>query len=133
MFGGHDIHVPMTPSPGPDDLDFVLRMIRHVWPDALVEDLAKDGVDHLPIDDVFPIGPSREVLIYRDTQSLCAWREHGATPGNESTLVHVLLGDQGLTIVVDARDSATGKLIEQIIEALLYNRLPAGSCRTNAA
>jgi hypothetical protein len=125
MIGGDDMHLKLDPGPNAEDIDFVLRMIRGIWPKAVVEDLTHDEMTAVAIDEMFPARLSRELLIYRDAAALAAWEEHGATSETQPTLIHVLAGDNGLTFVVDARGSEMGSLVDDMMTALVSNRARA--------
>lgn len=68
--------------------DFVVGVIRHHWPDAIVD---KDPDDS-------------HWFIYRDPEAEKSWGRKGAHPTNEPFLIQAIVGDGELTLVPSSRD-----------------------------
>jgi hypothetical protein len=106
----------------PQDADLVLWTMRNEWPNGLVQ--AGDSTEALPFPSIrFPIKGPVELIIYRDAAAFESWRLDGATPENQNTMMHLLVGPDSLTIVVDREDSPLASLAREMIELLTRDRL----------
>ena len=126
MIGGEDIQMALESRPSAGTVDFVLRLLRAVWPEAVVDDV-EDERGPRPIDAMFPARALHELLVYRDAASQHAWDEHGATDETNDSMIHILTDNDGLTFVVDAKTSLAGMLVLEIIGALRIRPSPRSS------
>lgn len=111
MIGGQDIIIPTQEGQAP--LEQGLRAIRRCWPVAIFED-AETGTrnsDH----GQFDLGSTRELFIYRDPEILAAWDRSGASPELSNTMIHLITGEDSLTVVVD---DALEPSIAQLLDAM---------------
>ncbi|HBQ18559.1 MAG: hypothetical protein RLO52_07940 [Sandaracinaceae bacterium] len=109
MIGGHDVVMEGPTEPG--ELRLILRGLRSVWPDGVVEDV--ETGEQRPLAD--PAGwqlGSTEVLVYRDRPSLESWEARGQTEDNAEAMVHVIFLPKSITWIVDDE----GQLVEMVEE-----------------
>ena len=121
MIGGEDLILPGKPRP--DDGDFMLRYLSYAWPDAIVEDAASPNC--MPIRCLLPMlrAPApREFFVYRNEASFGSWQQTGATNDNGDEMIHVLIGSDEITCVVDRQDSWSGRLVLQLFKMLKHKR-----------
>src|SRR5262245_26301105 len=75
--------------------DVILRTVRRSWPGFVFQNADDESAPFAP-----PTGPwlprpsGREFFVYRDERAARAWDEHGATPENTNTMLHVILGNR---------------------------------------
>lgn len=120
MIGGADLVID-GPT-WPEDADFVVRSLRSLWPDAVLQ-----GVNERAARSIrsirFPVGTPAEVLIYRDPDSFVSWDTHGATEDNQDALVHLIVSPKSVTVVVDRHDSPLADAIREVLRAVQRNRV----------
>ena len=123
MIGGTD---PVINGTMPQDADLILWTMRNEWPDGLVQ--AGDSPEALPFRSIrFPIKGPVEFIIYRDAAAFDSWRVGGAKRENQETMMHLLVGPDSITMVVDRENSPLASLAHEVLESLTKNRrLPAG-------
>lgn len=115
MIGGHD-EIFKCDRP-PIVMEFIVRMIRHLWKNAPVED---------PDTDKEPCGLERELFIYKDLAAADSWKNNGAIPENADTMIHILRGSGTVTMVVDNPGSAEMKQLIEDIRWSLRRNWPMG-------
>lgn len=121
--GGYDTVIALPWEPA--DRDRVLRFLRNVWPDGLYEDACGPYVGRLSEALRFA-PPSREFFVYLSPEAWTAWEADGASATNRDTMLHVLGGDEEITLVVDRAHGPLDELLEELRHALLRNRdIPA--------
>ena len=123
MIGGTDLVINGTV---PQDADLILWTMRNEWPNGLVQ--AGESLEALPFRRIrFPIKGPVELIIYRDAVAFDSWRMNGATLENQGAMIHLLVGPDSITIVVDREDPPLASLAREMLESLTRNRLqPAG-------
>ena len=97
MIGGTDIVIPAKGGHAP--LDLCLRIIGRYWPAAVFED-ALTG-QHYDRYELVPISRLTEMLVYKNSVAANEWEQKGADPSLENTMIHLLRGENTLTVVVD--------------------------------
>ncbi len=119
MIGGEDLWLE-GPSSG-EEIDQTVRWLRGAWPQAVVE---VPGRPVMPIrsEELFPLTLATEAFVYRDPASFESWRREGLTAHNADAVIWVSSQDDALSFVVDARDSASGRLVRELIERLRSDR-----------
>jgi hypothetical protein len=105
MIGGRDIIYPHGLSG--QALDFVQRCVRGVWNKSVVE--------------MDSMHPTISVFFYKDHQAFQSWKEDGATPENDDTMIHLLSESGETTFVVASTQPETRKMVEDIILGLDVN------------
>ena len=97
MIGGKDIMIPTRA--GQRALDLAMRLAMRVWREPVFEDATNETrykrYEEIPLDQL------SEVLVYRDGLACDSWDELGAAPELVGTLIHLILGHDSLTVVVD--------------------------------
>jgi hypothetical protein len=73
-------------------------------------------------EELFPLTLATEAFVYRDPASFESWRREGLTAHNADAVIWVSSQDDALSFVVDARDSASGRLVRELIERLRSDR-----------
>lgn len=126
MIGGEDIQLALESGPSADTVGYVLRLLRAVWPEAVVDDV-DDERGPRPINAMFPARRFHELLVYRDAASQLAWDEKGATDETNDSMIHILTDDDGLTFVVDTKTSFAGALVAEVIRELRARPDPSPS------
>lgn len=110
MIGGHDIcfHTD-TPAQAAEG---AIRIVHAAWPDAVVENAENGEIQShcIGVGDL-----SAESLIYKNASARDSWMEKGAVAENSNLMVHLICGEDSLTIVVD--ELAAGE-ISAIIAAI---------------
>lgn len=79
-------------------LDAVVRSLRRRWPRSVAE--GPEGERYRFYRDI-PFDQLAEVFVYVDEPSRAVWRDLGAVPETEGTMVHALVLGDALTLVVD--------------------------------
>lgn len=120
MIGGEDIVLPGATSA--EDVDAILRLVLAAWPDAVFEVAAVEGAEPVRRTDPFPALRWAEVFAYRDDASLVSWKQDGLTLTNAGAAIYVAVELDAIAFVVDDRDSPTGLLVRDIIDALEHAR-----------
>ena len=114
MIGGIDVF--LTSRAGGSTLEIAVRAIRQSWPHAVFQN-ALTGVRY----DVFrqiPFGRLDELFVYRDGIAADAWDQAGAIPENDNTMIQLIIDDDLITVVMDARDSTTEPMLAAIRSGL---------------
>lgn len=117
MIGGVDLIIPVH---APEQaIESVCHLVRsQFWPQAVVEDATTGVQVSLSRNGFGEFSPAyTEILIYRDRQTARQWRECGAVPGSENTMIHLIGDRESITIVVDdpCRPEMRG-LVDAVIE-----------------
>ena len=84
MIGGEDVYIEV---PGLPVLNDYVQVVLKYWPSGIVESVNE-----------------REVLVYRDQESLELWTEYGAVAAGYNSMIHLLAQTGLLTVVVDEAD-----------------------------
>ena len=101
MIGGTDIVLRTTGDPAA--LDICARIVVRYWPRARFED-AITGDKYEQYGDM-PLGGMRELFVYRDAQSECAWdADDGDSP--ENSMLYLILSSDSVTVVLDDPNTA---------------------------
>ena len=122
MIGGVDIVIPT--GAGPRDAMIVsLRLIKRIWPDAVVEDADSDSGDRTVIGDGALIPEMlTDAFVYQNLEMALKWDELGAEPELADTMIHILVRDGGVTVVVDDPDlESARRFISGMRSALRMN------------
>jgi hypothetical protein len=97
MIGGHDVAFPAS-SPA-QAMEGVVRLVCAAWPGAVVEN-AETG--ELLSGQLLGVRESpSEVLVYRNDAARNSWAADGATADNVNSMVHIIRGEQSITLVID--------------------------------
>jgi enoyl-CoA hydratase/carnithine racemase len=120
MIGGTDLSMPIKNKLVA--LDVCLRLIRHIWPNAVYENaLTGEKADRY---EELAIGLLDELFVYQDERVAREWDEKGNVPHLENTMLHLLLSESVLTAVTDnPAEKTMRQLIESIRSALRMNVL----------
>ncbi len=102
MIGGHDISFHTETSA--QATEGTIRILRASWRNSVVEN-AETGEFLGPVFFGFEELPS-EVLIYKNAAAHDSWAAHGATPENANLMVHIIRGENSMTLVVDDPNAA---------------------------
>lgn len=118
--GGKDI--VLTGKVHKDDLDFLVRAIRRMWPNGLVQEA--DSSEAKPFSELrYPMPFNTEIFIYQNQEGFDSWELYGATETNQSQMIQVILDESELTIVVDDFNSTLGKNIQEILNSLTNKKI----------
>lgn len=121
MIGGDDISV--EGYTGINDVETVLRFMRHAWREAVFEVAAEEGSEPVRITRLFPAREMAELFIYRDPSSFDSWKRDGLTDKNASAVVYVVFDRDSVSFVVDDRESPSGRLVRELATAIRENRM----------
>ena len=116
MIGRHDI--TFRSETASQAMEGAIRLVRASWREAIVENaetgelLSRDsvGVEELPA----------ELLIYKNASARGSWRANGAIPENANLMVHILRGNESMTIVVDDPNTAEMAIMVAAIRDHVY-------------
>jgi hypothetical protein len=98
MIGGHDVTF-RTETPA-QVTDGAVRIVRASWQEAVVEN-AETG-ELLQRDSLVGVGElPTEIFVYKSTAARASWTAKGAAPENANLMVHIIRGENSMTIVVD--------------------------------
>ena len=115
-----------------DDRDLVLRFARHVWPDGVYEDAL--GVYVGTLSEALRFAPpSTEFFIYVSQEARAGWDADGATPDTESTMLHIIGGDEETTLVFDRPGSSLAGVVDELSTVIAHNRFPGRETLRTAA
>ena len=114
MIGGVDMHLPSMA--GDLSVEVAVRAIRQRWTRAVFE----DGItgERYNLFEQIPFGEIEELFVYRDSASADTWDAEGAIPATHNTMIHLIPGDDLLTVVIDEKDDAIEELIGAIKSGL---------------
>jgi len=101
----------------PEALDAAARAILRRWRRAVLQ--SGDGTVFATLADV-PLSVAAELFIYRDRVSLDDWEVHGATSENVTTMIHLLVNGDGLTLVVGDPDEPVAAGVLRELERLRF-------------
>jgi len=121
MIGGDDISV--EGYTGINDVDTVLRFMRHAWRDAIFECAVVEGSEPVRIARLFPAREMAELFVYRDSSSFESWKRDGLTDENGSAVVYVIFDEGAISFVVDDLESPSGQLVRELVTAIRENRM----------
>ncbi len=115
MIGGHDLTFRVI-VPAPAIVEGVVRLLLKRWTAATLEDaLTGERVEFVPGRETPLPG---EIFIYRDAEACRSWQQLGAVPETANNMVHLLQGDQTVTLVVD--DPQSGEMKSLLDEVSQY-------------
>ena len=110
MIGGYDINFESEMEPQ-DVLREAWLLTSSFWKNAVVEDANSGALLSLSASGVGFAGRS-EIFIYKDIAARNAWLKQGAENANLNSMIHVLAGSGGATLVVhNPNDPIAKKLI----------------------
>lgn len=94
--------------------DFILRICRRLWPNAIVQPADSMGLYSLqsPMTWLYET-PQREFFVYRNREAANAWRERGGEEPLRRDMMHFLIDGNEITVVHDG-----GLVALALIEAL---------------
>ena len=128
MIGGADI--VLAGRTHSDDLAFLLRCIRQVWPQAVYHGLSTNDAEELATQSA-ELPQDLEVFVYANRIAFESWEQDDATESNASKMLQILISSHSLTLVVDRADSELGLLADDLINALKTERLLRNTCRAH--
>ena len=120
MIGGDDI--VLSGASSVEDIDMILRLLRHAWPSAIFEGVFPDATDPVVLTQPFPAQAMKEVFAYRNPDSFASWKRAGRTEENAGSVVFVTIAIDEIAFVVDGQEGPTGVLVQDIITALTERR-----------
>lgn len=121
MIGGYDIVFESNADPE-DALRTAYRLLAYLWPHAVVE----DGVtgELLSAGTPFDAFSGRSaIMVYRDSDARDSWDAYEAEPINHNTMIHVLAGPGGATLVVDNPNDPIAKQVIQGMRTFLTDNI----------
>lgn len=121
MIGGYDIilDVPFQQ----DDFRTILADVLAQWPNAVYQDAEESGCHKLS--DMLTQGDydiAYEFFLYRDEDAFVSTEIDGVTEENEDSILYVLMDEDGITLVVDRKDTPLCRIAEQIMERIKSSR-----------
>jgi len=120
MIGGVDIVIPTGADPR-DAMVVSLRLIRRIWPDAVVED-ADSGETAVIGDGMLIPEMMSDIFVYQNSEMAVKWDELGAEPELADTMIHILVRNKEVTVVVDDPElESSRKFLSGIKSALHMN------------
>jgi hypothetical protein len=123
MIGGTDIVIATGASTG-NALVACLRVIRRIWPNAVIEDASTDEKVQLGRGVLLP-DDLPEVFVYPDMETATKWDELGAEPELANTMIHILVRSGQVTLVVDdPKAEPVARIVARIGNALRMDVFP---------
>lgn len=125
--GGREFRLDGLPNH--QDVRCLLSQLRAAWPSMIIEDdtgiLPETAIRELP----------EQLFIYRDEAAYTSWGEHGGTPDNADSMVHLRFGEKCLTAVATDPWTQTGQLVSSALLELSRDRslTDAGRRKTNSS
>jgi hypothetical protein len=116
MIGGEDIVIERGNADRSLLFEAIAQATSESWPALIVQDAAT-GDTYASIRDV-PFGALSEMILYRDASSEEAWRTDGATEENYETMIHVLVGDNSVTVVVGENRGEISMIVERLMSVV---------------
>jgi hypothetical protein len=110
MIGGCDVII-RTPLPSAV-VEEVLKHIQIVWRDLIVEDAETGRIIPLGLAMDIP----QEFFVYQTSKAKAIWDEKGACSENKNSMLHLLVGLEELTLVLD---DLADRSINQIVEVAM--------------
>lgn len=95
--------------------DVIVRAVKRFWPQFVFQD-ADDDQPITPESDLWLPSPTgREFFLYQNAAVAQSWLDQGATPENQNSMIHVILGnrrkaDLGLRSITLVSGAWTGLL-----------------------
>ncbi|MBT3201434.1 MAG: hypothetical protein HN350_16155 [Phycisphaerales bacterium] len=122
MIGGVDIVIP-TGADRRNAMVVSLRLIKRIWPDAVVEDADSDSGDKTAIGGGALIPEMMtDAFVYQNSEMALKWDELGAEPELADTMIHILVRNEEVTVVVDDPElESAQKFISGMRSALRMN------------
>jgi hypothetical protein len=80
----------------PDDTRIVVGTLKHAWPELVVQDAARNIA--VAAEDP-AVASMKQFFVYRSQLDFEAWNTKGATLETDDTMIHVLLGEESMTLV----------------------------------
>lgn len=97
MIGGHDISFPTHAAA--QVAEGVLRTVCAVWRQGVVENAETSEI--VSLTSIATQTLPCELLIYKNIAAKQAWAANGATSENTNSMVHLIRGQDSITVVVD--------------------------------
>src|SRR5437870_29331 len=94
MIGGTDIILSVRDEA--EAVGLILRAIPRHWPRCVYQNADDEATLTADAVATMPRLLGHEFFIYRDPASAASWEQHGAIPENANTMLHVIMGDQGV-------------------------------------
>ena len=116
MIGRHDI--TFRSESAYQVMEGANRLLRVSWDEAIVEDAETGELLH-PYSEVV-VGLPVELLIYKNASAQASWKAYGAIAENKNLMVHVLRGDESITIVIDDPHAVEMSLMVAAIRNYVY-------------
>ena len=93
MFSGEETILPMVTDRA-TTLDWCARAMMEVWKQAVIQDAGTGEIfaDYAHV----PFTRMKEMMIYRDEETLRSWDELGADETNRNTMVHFVFASEGM-------------------------------------
>jgi hypothetical protein len=129
MIGGVDLIIPSLAN-REEAILVSLRLLRHLWRDAVVEN-AKTGEKTLLARDALLPETAKDIFIYLNQDTADQWDKLGAQPELANTMIHVMVRESEVTVVVD--DPHSGIVPEFISSLRNALRMPNFRMRAKGA
>jgi hypothetical protein len=114
MIGGADIVIPVAHES--EAIDAGIRVIACAWPDAVFQNA--DCPEIVLQYDQLNQRAMNEVFIYRNLEIAKQWDELGAVPQLANTMIHIVKGNNALTVVTDdPNEMEMRAIIDAILQA----------------
>ncbi len=121
MIGGTDI--VLEGRPVASDFDRAARVLRALWPNAVVEVPPKYDVIEITGPSLYPFRLWDEIFFYRDEATRRSWKKEGlTTKSNADGVIWISVDEDALCFVVDALSSEAGRIAQDIIAAIETSR-----------
>lgn len=120
MIGGTDL--VLEGRPDASDFDRAARVLRVLWPNAVVEVPPKYEGIHITNPSLYPFRLWDEIFFYRDEETRISWKEEGLTESNAGGVIWISVDEDALCFVVDAPSSEAGRIASDIIATIETSR-----------
>jgi len=94
------------------------------WPEAVIED-ARSEASATKLEHADPALLPDEMLVYESEAWRETWTREGATERNADRMIHILLGENEITLVVDERAGCETAGIAEHVRLMLLELSPA--------
>jgi hypothetical protein len=122
MIGGTDQVIRRKPDEATRRA--LLGSLLRKWPAAVIEDAASEArATELAHAD--PASLPEEMLVYESEAWRETWEREGATGVNADRMIHILLGENEITLVVDDRAGGQTASIAEHVRDMLLELSPA--------
>jgi hypothetical protein len=122
MIGGTDLVISRRPEEvARRALVFALLA---KWPEAVIED-ARSEARATKLEYADPASLPEEILVYESEAWRETWAREGATERNADRMIHIILGENEISLVVDERAGCETAGIAEHVRAMLLELSPA--------